>query len=103
MWAVNNQDFVEAYHCQALVVQSFTRLLQSQRDENWSLPIMYTICLDLRVMCMSADHILTAKGIGRPKETLEEAVECLMGCFRVCAADKLEPLLLQYVSVLNAY
>ncbi|GFG29797.1 hypothetical protein Cfor_00230 [Coptotermes formosanus] len=87
VWAVNNQDFVEAYRCQALVVQSFTKLLQSQRDENWSLPIMYTICLDLRLMAMRADRTLTAKGIGRPKETLEKAAECLMGCFRVCAAD----------------
>ena len=52
---------------------------------------------------MSADRTLTAKGIGRPKETLEKAAECLMGCFRVCAADKLVPLLLYYVSVLNAY
>ena len=94
MWAVNNQDFVEACRCQALVVQSFTRLLQSQRDENWSLPIMYTVCLDLRLMAMCADRTLTAKGIGRPKETLEKAAECLMGCFRVCAADKSVPLLL---------
>ena len=94
MWAVNNQDFVETYRCQALVVQSFTWLLQSQRDENWSLPIMYTICLDLRLMAMSADHTLTAKGVGQLKETLEKAAECLMSCFRVCTADKLVPLLL---------
>jgi hypothetical protein len=89
MWAVNNQDFVEAYRCQTLVVQSLTKLLQSQRDENWSLPIMYAVCLDLRLMALKADRSLTAKGIGRPKETLEKAAECLMGCFRVCAADKL--------------
>lgn len=86
---MNNQDFVEAYRCQALVVQSFTKLLQSQRDENWSLPVMYMVCLDLRLMSVHADRTLTAKGTGRPKETLEKAAECLMGCFRVCAADKL--------------
>ncbi|KAJ9576957.1 hypothetical protein L9F63_006483 [Diploptera punctata] len=87
VWAINNQDFVEAYRCQTLVVQSFTKILQSQRDENWSLPIMYTVCLDLRLLSHHADKILISKGIGRPKETLEKAAECLMGCFRVCAAD----------------
>ena len=92
MWAVSNQDFVEAYHCQALIVQSFTRLLQSQRDENWSLPIMYTVCLALRLMAMSADRTLSKELDSQKK--LEKAAECLMSCFRVCAADKLVPLLL---------
>jgi len=50
---------------------------------------MCTVCLDLRLLAMHADRMLTDKGIGRPKETLEKAAECLMGCFRVCAADKL--------------
>jgi hypothetical protein len=75
VWAVNNQDFVEAYRWKALVVQSFIRLLQSQRDEDWSLLIMYTICLDLWLMAMSADRTLTTKGTGRLKETLEKAAE----------------------------
>ncbi|XP_069677150.1 PCI domain-containing protein 2 [Periplaneta americana] len=87
VWAVNNQDFVEAYRCQAVVVQSFVKMLQTQRDENWCLPVMYTVCLDLRLLAMHADRTLTVKGIGRPKETLEKAAECLMACFRVCAAD----------------
>lgn len=86
---MNNQDFVEAYRCQAVVVQSFVKMLQTQRDENWCLPVMYTVCLDLRLLAMHADRTLTVKGIGRPKETLEKAAECLMACFRVCAADKL--------------
>jgi len=63
-------------------------MLQTQRDENWCLPVMYTICLDLRLMAIHAERMLTSKGVGRPKETLEKAAECLMGCFRVCAADK---------------
>ncbi|PSN41832.1 hypothetical protein C0J52_14506 [Blattella germanica] len=75
VWAVNNQDFVEAYRCQTLVVQSFTKMLQSQRDENWSLPMMNTVCLDLRLLAMHADRTLTEKGIGRPKETLEKAAD----------------------------
>ncbi|XP_067007037.1 PCI domain-containing protein 2 [Anabrus simplex] len=87
IWALNNQDFVEAYCCQTLVVQAFTKVLQTQRDQNWSLPVMYAVCIDLRLLAMQADRQLNARGVGRPMETIEKAAECLMGCFRVCAAD----------------
>ncbi len=35
-----------------------------------------------------ADIQMSKKGRGKPGETLEKAAELLMGCFRVCAADK---------------
>uniref|UniRef100_A0A6M2DVW0 Putative secreted protein n=1 Tax=Xenopsylla cheopis TaxID=163159 RepID=A0A6M2DVW0_XENCH len=44
------------------------------------LPVMYAICLDLRLLATRCEA-------GAPGPLLEKAAECLMGCFRVCAAD----------------
>ncbi|KAJ8974556.1 hypothetical protein NQ317_007327 [Molorchus minor] len=79
-------DFLEAYRQQSTLVQNFSKILQLQKEENWSLPIMYTICSDLRLVAQQAEK----QKIGpneNPGEILEKAAECLMGCFRVCAAD----------------
>lgn len=49
---------------------------------------MYVISLDLRVFAIKADKQLVKNGADKPGQTLEKAAECLMGLFRVCAADK---------------
>lgn len=86
-WAVAVKgDFIEAYNCQAALVQFFVKLLSSQKDDNWPLPIMYTVCLDLRLFAGKADSQLSSKG-GKPGETLEKAAEHIMSCFRTCALD----------------
>ncbi len=36
------------FKCQAIVVASFAKLLAGQKDENWLLPVMFTVCLELR-------------------------------------------------------
>ena len=59
----------------------------SQRDDNWLLPVMYDVCLDLRLFAVSADKKKREAGKGKPGETLEKASEGIMACFRVCAAD----------------
>lgn len=87
LYHMNNYEFVEAYKEQAVLVQVFTKILQSLKEENWALPIMYTACLDLRLFASQADVQLSKKGKGKPGETLEKAAELLMGCFRVCASD----------------
>ncbi|XP_046572959.1 PCI domain-containing protein 2-like [Haliotis rubra] len=86
-WAVANHDFIEAYGCQAVVVQAFTKAMQSQKEENWSLPLMFSVCLDLRRFAISADVQAVMKSRGKPGERMEKAAELLMGCFRVCASD----------------
>jgi len=86
-WAWGNSDMIEAYKCQGIVVQSFAKLLGSQRDENWLLPVMYVVCLDLRLFALQADKQKRSAGRGKPGETLEKASEGIMACFRVCAAD----------------
>ncbi|XP_014675389.1 PREDICTED: PCI domain-containing protein 2-like [Priapulus caudatus] len=67
--------------------RSFCKVLQSQKDENWSLPILFVVCLDLRLFANSADIQLTKKGRGKPGDTLEKAADVLLGAFRICASD----------------
>lgn len=86
-WAWAESDFSEAYRCQELVVSAFAKLLSGQKDENWPLPTMYTVCLDLRLLALKADEEKSKSGRGKPGETLEKASEGIMSCFRVCAAD----------------
>jgi len=86
-WAWDKGDMLEAYKCQSIVVSSFAKLLGSQRDDNWLLPVMYVVCLDLRLFAVQADKQKRAAGKGKPGETLEKASEGIMACFRVCAAD----------------
>lgn len=87
IWAVNNNDFVEAYKLQAVLVQAFIKIFQSQKDENWAIPIMHAICLDLRLFANHAGSHLSHKDKGKPEELLEKAADLLMGLFRVCASD----------------
>uniref|UniRef100_A0A3Q3IPT0 PCI domain-containing protein 2 n=1 Tax=Monopterus albus TaxID=43700 RepID=A0A3Q3IPT0_MONAL len=86
-YAVANHDFVEAYKFQTLVVQSFLRAFQSHKEENWALPVMFAVTLDLRIFANNAEQQLQKKGKGQPGEMLEKAAEQLMSCFRVCASD----------------
>ncbi|CAH2223463.1 PCI domain-containing 2 [Pelobates cultripes] len=86
-YAVSNHDFIEAYKCQTVVVQSFLKTFQAHKEENWALPVMYAITLDLRIFANSADQQLTKKGKGKLGDMLEKAAELLMSCFRVCASD----------------
>ncbi|XP_077987350.1 PCI domain-containing protein 2-like [Glandiceps talaboti] len=87
IWYVSNHDFVEAHMCQKIALQAFLRAFQSLKDENWGLPLMFTLVVDLRLFANNADTQLAKKGRGRPGETLEKAADLLMSCFRVCASD----------------
>lgn len=86
LYAISNGDFLSAYQLQSALVQTFTKILQSQKEENWCLPIMYTICSDLRLIAQQAEK--QRSGVTeKPGEYLEKAAECLLACFRICAAD----------------
>nr|XP_045370706.1 PCI domain-containing protein 2 isoform X2 [Camelus bactrianus] len=86
-YAVSNHDFIEAYKCQTVIVQSFLRAFQAHKEENWALPVMYAVALDLRVFANNADQQLVKKGRSKVGDMLEKAAELLMSCFRVCASD----------------
>nr|ACA57946.1 PCI domain containing 2 (predicted) [Plecturocebus moloch] len=66
---------------------SFLRAFQAHKEENWALPVMYAVALDLRVFANNADQQLVKKGKSKVGDMLEKAAELLMSCFRVCASD----------------
>ncbi|CAB4063737.1 SSH [Lepeophtheirus salmonis] len=55
------KDCLEAYRCQSLALTSFNKLLSDTKDDNWPLPVMYTLCLDLRLFAAKADIQLQKK------------------------------------------
>lgn len=87
IWCISNHDFAQAYGYQSVVVQSFIREFQSHKEENWALPIMYAIVVDLRLFANNAELQLSQSGKGKPGEVLEKAADTIMACFRICAAD----------------
>lgn len=79
------KNYVEAYNRQSDCVAFVVKLLQAQKEVNWGLPLMYTVCLDLRLVAQKADAVAsTPQTRGK---ILEKAAESLLACFRVCAAD----------------
>ncbi|KAK4881351.1 hypothetical protein RN001_004670 [Aquatica leii] len=83
--ALNNKMYLEAYQYQSSLTQSLTKIIQNQKEENWALPIMYSVCLDLRLLAQRAEKVRNVSE--KPGQILEKAAECLLGCFRICAAD----------------
>ncbi|CAL8284885.1 unnamed protein product [Gadus morhua 'NCC'] len=78
--AAANHDFIEAYKFQTLA-------FQAHKEENWALPLMFSVTLDLTIFANNAEQQLLKKGKGQPGDMLEKAAEQLMSCFRVCASD----------------
>ncbi|KAH8308467.1 hypothetical protein KR018_003512 [Drosophila ironensis] len=76
--------YMEAYKHQAAACGGVMRLLQQLKDENWCLPLMYRVCLDLRYLAQACEK--HCRGFP-PGHVLEKAADCMMACFRVCAAD----------------
>ncbi|XP_043289765.1 PCI domain-containing protein 2 [Venturia canescens] len=78
-------DAYTTYNYQSSLVGALTKILQLQKEENWMLPVMNMVCLELRLLALRAE---TSRNKNfKPGEILEKCAECLMGCFRVCAAD----------------
>jgi hypothetical protein len=86
-WAVANHNFIEAYGCQAALAQTFLKILQMQKDENWGVPVMFAVVLDLRVFATKAEIQLRQQSKAKHGELLEKAADVLMSFFRVCASD----------------
>lgn len=77
---------MEAYEHQTSCAQNVGKILQATEEGNWWLPIMYTTCLDLRLLAWKCEEV-EARHISKPGEILEKAAVCLITCFRVCSAD----------------
>lgn len=86
-WALSEGDCDRAFSCQSLAVSVFSKLFATQRDDNWCLPVMCCLCLDLRRVAMMTDADSCKHGRDQTGDLLEKAAEGLMGCFRICAGD----------------
>lgn len=83
---MNKNDPMVMYNYQSSAVQCLAKILQMQKEENWMLPVMNIMCLELRLSAIGAENSKNNKNV-KPGEVLEKCAECLMACFRVCAAD----------------
>ena len=70
-----------------LNLQVLVKILQSQKEENWCLPVMCCSCLEVRLLGVQADKQARQKKNYKQGELLEKSAESLMSCFRVCASD----------------
>ncbi|XP_018400553.1 PREDICTED: PCI domain-containing protein 2 [Cyphomyrmex costatus] len=84
--AMKKNDPLVIYNYQSSAVQYLAKILQMQKEENWMLPVMNVMCLELRLLAIGAENCKNNKNV-KPGEVLEKCAECLMACFRVCAAD----------------
>jgi len=50
---------MEAYGCQALAVQAFVKAFRTMKDDNWALPIMFVLSIDLRLFANSVSLFST--------------------------------------------
>lgn len=80
------KQYYDAYQQQSNLVQSLMKIIQTQKEENWCLSVMYAVCLDLRLLAQKVEKERHSTS-DHPGEILEKAAECLMVCFRVCCAD----------------
>lgn len=86
LYLLTCKQYFDAYQQQSNLVQSLMKIIQTQKEENWCLPVMYAVCLDLRLLAQKVEKERHSTS-DHPGEILEKAAECLMVCFRVCCAD----------------
>jgi hypothetical protein len=67
--------------------RSFLKAFQAQKEENWALPVLKAVTLDLRLFATKAEAQKAGRGHSKPGELLEKAADHIMSCFRVCVSD----------------
>uniref|UniRef100_A0A0A9X2V1 PCI domain-containing protein 2 homolog n=1 Tax=Lygus hesperus TaxID=30085 RepID=A0A0A9X2V1_LYGHE len=88
-------DLCEAHSEHNLVMQSFIKAFQFYKEENWLLPVLNTVCIDLRILAGKVDSSPLSNDFSAPKsgttikprEALEKAADVMMTCFRICSSD----------------
>ena len=86
MSTYSGDDVSITYANQSASVQVLVKILQLQKEENWMLAVMNTMCLELRLLAIKVEKSKNNKNL-KPGESLEKCAECLLSCFRICAAD----------------
>jgi hypothetical protein len=77
-----------SFETKTLIVLSFRAVFRgfSGGWANWLLPVLYTVCRDLRVFAIRAD--IEDKGEGKSAEKLEDAARTLNKMFTLCLSDR---------------
>lgn len=76
------RQYQEAYERQNACVACVVKLVQAQQGDNWNLPLLYAVSLDLRLVAQKAEAAYSTNG-----KILEKAAESLLAGFRVCVGD----------------
>lgn len=95
---IDQNDFMKTFQDQVYTLHTFSKALQSVKEDNWPLPALAAVCRDLRLLARAADEqklrlkvskaVESGLRVGSNKDDyLEKAAEALMGIFRVCATD----------------
>ncbi|CAB0002011.1 unnamed protein product [Nesidiocoris tenuis] len=77
------------------VMQNFIKALQYYKEENWLLPVLNSLCIDLRILAGQVDAYSSPSDSSahktnstiKPREALEKAADVMMTCFRICSSD----------------
>ncbi|BES89709.1 PCI domain-containing protein [Nesidiocoris tenuis] len=88
-------DLCEAMSEHNTVMQNFIKALQYYKEENWLLPVLNSLCIDLRILAGQVDAYSSPNDSSahktnstiKPREALEKAADVMMTCFRICSSD----------------
>ncbi len=90
-----NEEYQNAFESLNRSFKALIELIKDAKDENWQLPVMYTISVDLRLIAYLCDsrknqrHFIKSdeSGANQADEYAEKTAECLMVCFRNLCTD----------------
>ncbi|KAF5284850.1 hypothetical protein FQR65_LT13402 [Abscondita terminalis] len=85
--AFNNGSYLEAFEFQSILVKSLRKIIKNQRNQNWALPLFYSVCLDLRLLAQRVEK--EGNVVEKSGEILEKAAACLLRCLYACTVDHL--------------
>lgn len=96
-----NEDYMNAFEYLTKSFKCLIDLIKDAKDENWQLPVLFTVSVDLRLLAYTCDskkekHELfndnqptkeNLNGDSGTDEYAEKTAECLMICFRNLCTD----------------
>lgn len=90
-----NEDLMNGYESLTKSFKCLIDLIKDAKEENWQLPVLFTISVDLRLLANSCDARKkqfdsladNAEGGRVEYEYAEKTAECLMVCFRNLCTD----------------
>uniref|UniRef100_A0A914EKZ6 PCI domain-containing protein 2 homolog n=1 Tax=Acrobeloides nanus TaxID=290746 RepID=A0A914EKZ6_9BILA len=103
LYLIHEDRFEDAYFTQAAMLQIFNReILQKEKDTNWFMPILYTLCSDLRLLAKTADSKPSKHRKSEAPSFYEEAANPIMESYRICVAEsRVNPDTTKKIGILN--